>query len=95
MRLKFLFFFQENLQTVLSSEQEVAELINQLDFAINEVENLESQLDSYDEILSHVRTTIEKMEQKNVLIQMVNKNNDKLLTQLEKVVVGIPFDKFP
>lgn len=78
---------QENLQSILSSEQKVSELINQLDFAINEVENLESQLDSYDEVLSHVRNTIEKMEQKNILIQIVNKNNDKLLSQLEKVVV--------
>ncbi|XKL61796.1 hypothetical protein PGB90_001629 [Kerria lacca] len=76
----------ENLQSVLSSEQKVVELINQLNLAINEVANLEFQLDSYDEILGHVRTTIEKMEQKNVLIQIVNKNYDKLLLQLEKVV---------
>lgn len=83
---------QENLQSVLSSEHKVAELINQLDLAINEIESLESQLCSYDEILGHVRTTIEKMEQKNILIQIVNKNNEKLLSRLEKVVVR--FDSF-
>lgn len=77
---------EENLQSVLSSEHEVAELINKLDLAINEIENLESQLSSYDEILDHVRTTIEKMEQKNALIKVVNENNEKLLSRLEKVV---------
>jgi len=76
------------LQSVLSSEHKVAELINRLDFAISEVENLEIQLSSYDEILSHVQTTIKKMEQKNVFIQIVNKNNEKLLSRLEKVVVS-------
>lgn len=76
------------MQSVLSSEHEVAELINKLDLAINEIENLESQLSSYDEILGHVRTTIEKMEQKNALIKVVNENNEKLLSRLEKVVVS-------
>ncbi|KAK7605519.1 hypothetical protein V9T40_007377 [Parthenolecanium corni] len=77
---------EKNLHSVLSSEEKVSELINRLDSAINEVEKLESQFDSYDEILGHVRTTIEKMEQKNVLIQIVNRNNEKLLYQLERVV---------
>lgn len=63
-------------------------MINKLDLAINEIENLESQLSSYDEILDHVRTTIEKMEQKNALIKVVNENNEKLLSRLEKVVVS-------
>lgn len=72
---------------MLSTEQQVSGLLTQLDCAINEIETLENQLDTYDDILGHVRNIIEKMEQKNMLIQIVNRNNEKLLTKLEKIVV--------
>lgn len=76
----------ENIQSMLSTEQQVSGLLTQLDCAINEIETLENQLDTYDDILGHVRNIIEKMEQKNMLIQIVNRNNEKLLTKLEKIV---------
>ncbi len=84
-------FAQENLLRVLSSEQKVVQLVGQLDLAIDEAANLETQLNSFDEIVGHVRSTIEKMEQKNILIRIVNKNNEKLFSQLNSVVVGYEF----
>lgn len=58
-----------------------------LDIAIAEVERVENQLNNYDEIICHVRYSMEKMKEKNRLIEIANKNNQKLLTELEKVIV--------
>ncbi|BES93772.1 exocyst complex component sec3 [Nesidiocoris tenuis] len=82
----------ENVQSVLASEERVSSLMAHLDEAILEVEKVESQLDSYDEIISHVRTTMEKMEEKNMLIDIANRNNQKLLSELEKVIVELELD---
>uniref|UniRef100_A0A1B6CD43 Exocyst complex component Sec3 PIP2-binding N-terminal domain-containing protein n=1 Tax=Clastoptera arizonana TaxID=38151 RepID=A0A1B6CD43_9HEMI len=76
----------ENVQSVLASEKQVSQLMSQLDIAINEVDRVEAQLNSYDNILCHIRNTMEKMEEKNMLIEIANINNQKLLNELEKVV---------
>lgn len=76
------------MQSVLASEKQVSQLMAQLDIAINEVDRVEAQLNSYDDILCHIRNTMEKMEEKNMLIEIANINNQKLLTELEKVVVS-------
>ncbi|XP_044259494.1 exocyst complex component 1 isoform X2 [Tribolium madens] len=75
----------ENVQCVLASEEQVETLMGQLEVAINEADRLETQLDSYDEILCHVRDTMEKMEKKNSLISVVDKNNQLLLRELENI----------
>ncbi|XP_073987849.1 exocyst complex component Sec3 isoform X2 [Rhodnius prolixus] len=82
----------ENVQSVLASEKRVSSLMDHLDVAINEVERVESQLNAYDDILCHVRNTMEKMEEKNKLIEIANKNNQKLLSELEKVIVELELD---
>lgn len=62
--------------------------MDQLETAIQEIEKVESALDMYDETLKHVRDTIDKMDQKNANIQTANKNNEKLLNELQKVIVS-------
>lgn len=79
----------ENVQSVLASEEQVKTLMEQLEVAINEADRLEKQLDGYDEILHHVRDTMEKMEKKNSMISVVDSNNRLLLTELEKIVVWL------
>ncbi|XP_050532723.1 exocyst complex component 1 isoform X2 [Daktulosphaira vitifoliae] len=76
----------ENIQSVLASEPQVTKLMDQLETAIQEIEIVESALDSYDETLRHVRDTIDKMDQKNANIQTANKNNEKLLNELQQVI---------
>lgn len=84
--------FLENLTndfrffSVLASEQQVLELMEQIDTAIYEVETVEKRLDDYDEVISHIRDTMEKMGEKNTMIEISNSNNIKLLQELEKVV---------
>lgn len=80
---------QENVYSVLASGQKVENLMEKLEEAISESEKVEAQLDSYDEILRHIRDTMEEMEEKNLLIEIANKNSQKLLTELENIIVSI------
>lgn len=73
---------------MLASEQQVAQLMVQIEATIAEAEHVEARLDSYDEVLCHVRDTMEKMEEKNLLIEVANRNNQKLLSELEQVIVS-------
>lgn len=79
----------ENVQCVLASEAQVETLMEQLELAISEADKIEKRLDNYDEILCHVRDTMEKMEKKNSMISIVNQNNLLLLKELENVIVSI------
>lgn len=78
----------ENVQCVLASEAQVEALMTHLETAIEEADKIEKRLDSYDEILCHVRDTMEKMERKNSMISIVNSNNVLLLKELENIVVS-------
>lgn len=75
----------ENVQCVLASEVET--LMEQLEMAISEVTKIETRLDTYDEILCHVRNSMENMEKKNSMIAIANRNNTLLLKKLENIVV--------
>lgn len=81
----------ENVQCLLASEEQVETLMEQLQLAINEADRLETQLNGYDEILCHVRDTMEKMEKKNSMISVANTNNLLLLQELENMIVCIFF----
>lgn len=84
----------ENVQCVLASEEQVESLMQQLELSINEADKLEGQLDIYDEILCHVRDTMEKMERKNSVISIANVNNQLLMQDLENLMkkLELPFD---
>lgn len=75
-----------NVQSVLASEKQVNALMDQIETAIAEANRVESRLDAYDEILCHVRDTMEKMGEKNAMIEVANNNNIKLLSELERLV---------
>lgn len=79
----------ENVQCVLASEAQVESLMQQLELAISEAEKIENRLDSYDEILRHIRDTMKNMEKKNMMIEVADRNNSRLLQELEKIVVRV------
>uniref|UniRef100_A0A182N268 Exocyst complex component Sec3 PIP2-binding N-terminal domain-containing protein n=1 Tax=Anopheles dirus TaxID=7168 RepID=A0A182N268_9DIPT len=78
-----------NIQSVLASEKQVQLLMERIEEAINEAEKVEQRLDDYDEILCHVRDTMEKMGEKNQMIEIANTNNVRLLQELEKVITQL------
>lgn len=75
-----------NVQSVLVSEKQVDGLMLQIDTAIAEVERIERRLDEYDEILGHTRDSMEKMGEKNAMIDVANRNNIQLLHELDGLI---------
>lgn len=76
------------MESILASkaEDKVLSLLQIIDAAIDEVESVERTLDEYEEIMSLIRESMEKMGEKNSMIEIANKNNLKLLQELEKVI---------
>lgn len=62
-------------------------VMQHIDKAISEAEKFEQRLDSYEEILSHVKETMEKISSKNAMIKIANNNNIKLKEELNKIIV--------
>ncbi|KAL7032962.1 hypothetical protein ACKWTF_007437 [Chironomus riparius] len=77
-----------NVESILTSkaEEKVISLIQIIDSAIDEVECVERTLNEYEEIMSLIRESMEKMGEKNSMIEIANKNNLKLLQELEKLI---------
>lgn len=77
-----------NVESILASkaEEKVLSLMQQIDSAIDEVETVEKALDDYEEIMSNIRDSMEKMGEKNTMIEIANKNSLKLLQELEKII---------
>lgn len=83
----------ENVKCVLASEAQVEELMEQMEMAIQEAEKIEMRLDSYDQIFNSVRETMEKMDKKNSMISVANKNNLCLLKELENIIKQLNLSK--
>lgn len=83
----------ENVKCVLASETQVEELMTQMEMAIEEADKIERRLDAYDQIFNSVRETMEKMDKKNSMISVANKNNLELLKELENVVTQLDLPK--
>ena len=68
---------------------QVQALMEMIDSALNEANKIESRLDRYDEILLHVKDSIEKMAEKNMSIEQINSNNCKLLQDLDSLITQL------
>ena len=75
-----------NIHTMMASEAQVEALMGMIDAAFTEAEKIEERLDSYDEILQHVKDSIEKMADKNTSIEQTNANNSRLLEELDHII---------
>ena len=60
-------------------QEAVDNLMDLLTDAIKESEELEGRLNQYDDMLEHIRDSMEKMEGKTKSLSSVNENNKKLL----------------
>lgn len=76
------------MQSVLASEKQVMMLMEHIDKAIGEADKFEERLDSYEEILGHVKETMEKIGGKNAMIKIANNNNIKLKEELSQIIVS-------
>ncbi|XP_037820540.1 exocyst complex component 1 [Lucilia sericata] len=80
-----------NMQSVLASEKQVMLLMEHIDKAIGEADKFEERLDSYEEILGHVKETMEKIGGKNAMIKIANNNNIKLKEELSQIISQLDF----
>ncbi|KAG1710456.1 Exocyst complex component 1 [Nymphon striatum] len=78
-----------NVHTMMASEEGVERLMQMLQVAIDEATKIEDKLDSYDELLKNVRDNILMMEEKDSLIHVQNLNNQRLMEELENLIVSI------
>ncbi|XP_076310554.1 exocyst complex component Sec3 isoform X2 [Tachypleus tridentatus] len=76
----------ENVHTIMASDQRVQGIMQMLQAAIDEATRVEERLDVYDNLLKNVRDSVLRMEEKDTLIQIQNKNHRKLLDELENMV---------
>lgn len=79
---------QANIQSIMASEKQVNILMQLLDQALSEVDNIEDKLSSYEEMLQSVKEQMDQISQSNRLIQISNTNNGKLLDEIQFLVVG-------
>ncbi|XP_076043621.1 exocyst complex component Sec3 [Oratosquilla oratoria] len=75
-----------NIHSMMASEAQVQALMQMIDKALDEASKIEERLDSYDEILQHVKDSIEKMADKNTAIEQTNANNLKLQQELDNLI---------
>ena len=79
----------DNIHSMMASEEAVDNLMMLLTSAITEVEHLEGRLNQYDDLLEHIRDSMEKMEGKTESLETVNDNNRKLLLDLDTLVTKL------
>ncbi|VDP08342.1 unnamed protein product [Soboliphyme baturini] len=77
-----------NIQAIVGSEEQIAELLNVVDEALNEASRLEQVLVGYDDLLA-VLNGIEMMEEKDLLINTYFTNRQRLMNDLEAFIVSL------
>ncbi|XP_072920730.1 exocyst complex component 1 isoform X3 [Hemitrygon akajei] len=82
-----------NIQSIMASEKQVNILMQLLDEALKEVDEIEYKLSSYEEMLQSVKEQMDHISQSNDLIQLSNTNNMKLLEEIEFLVNYLDLSK--
>ncbi|MFH4983776.1 hypothetical protein AB6A40_010485 [Gnathostoma spinigerum] len=75
-----------NIDSIMGSEVAVNDLIKVIDSAIEETNRLDSQLDVFDKLLSHVRDSVELIEEKDSLGCVERKNTRLLRNYLAEAI---------
>ncbi|KAJ1353738.1 GTP-Rho binding exocyst subunit [Parelaphostrongylus tenuis] len=78
-----------NIQSMMGSEVAVNQLLALLDGALEKVALLEKEIDICDGILSHVRNSVELIEEKDSLSAVERKNKDRLQQELTSFVTAL------
>ncbi|XP_053398468.1 exocyst complex component 1-like isoform X2 [Mercenaria mercenaria] len=81
-----------NIHSIMGSEDQVLNLMRLLDDGIQQAENIESKLDSYDKILQSVKEQMEVMKDKDTLLSVRNANHQKMLEEIESLVNQLDLD---
>uniref|UniRef100_A0AAF5PH64 Sec3-PIP2_bind domain-containing protein n=2 Tax=Wuchereria bancrofti TaxID=6293 RepID=A0AAF5PH64_WUCBA len=78
-----------NIQSIMDSETAVNDLIGLVEDALEEVDFLDKELDSFDQLLYHVRDSVELIEEKDSLGCVERKNTRILKDFLSELVTTV------
>ncbi|XP_017670054.1 PREDICTED: exocyst complex component 1-like [Lepidothrix coronata] len=73
---------EANLRAIISSEQQVTQLMSSIDEALAEVARVEETLQVYDELLGSVKQQMDHIHRENSLLQRMVSNRSKLMDEL-------------
>ncbi|KAG8453779.1 hypothetical protein GDO86_000416 [Hymenochirus boettgeri] len=82
-----------NIQSIMASEKQVNILMQLLDEALKEVDQIEGKLSSYEEMLQSVKDQMDQISESNHLIELTKRNSDKLLGEIEYLVNHMDLSK--
>ncbi|XP_020608511.1 exocyst complex component 1-like isoform X2 [Orbicella faveolata] len=75
-----------NIHSIMDAEPQVESLMQLLNDALNELDNLDTRLTGYDNLLREVRAQMEQMEDKDKHMVTESRNRKKLLEEVETLV---------
>lgn len=80
---------QSNIHSLMGSEEQIEQLMEYLEGGIVEVEKMEMRLNVYDELLSGVRETMQKLSFQYNHILRQNTNLGSLYKEVDDLVVSV------
>ncbi|XP_063314098.1 exocyst complex component 1 isoform X4 [Pelobates fuscus] len=82
-----------NIQSIMASEKQVNILMQLLDEALKEVDQIEGKLSSYEEMLQSVKEQMDHISESNHLIELSKTNSETLLGEIEFLVNHMDLSK--
>ncbi|XP_040190681.1 exocyst complex component 1 isoform X7 [Rana temporaria] len=82
-----------NIQSIMASEKQVNILMQLLDEALKEVDQIEGKLSSYEEMLQSVKEQMDQISESNHLIELSKTNSETLLGEIEFLVNHMDLSK--
>ncbi|CAI9598240.1 unnamed protein product [Staurois parvus] len=82
-----------NIQSIMASEKQVNILMQLLDEALKEVDQIEGKLSSYEEMLQSVKEQMDQISESNHLIELSKTNSERLLGEIEFLVNHMDLSK--
>ncbi|XP_009074781.1 PREDICTED: exocyst complex component 1-like [Acanthisitta chloris] len=73
---------EANLRAIISSEQQVTQLMSSIDEALTEVARVEQTLQIYDELLGSVKQQMDHIHQENSLLHRIISNKTRLMDEI-------------
>lgn len=81
-----------NIHSIMGSEDQVLELMLLLDTGLQQAMKIEEKLDEYEQKLQSVKDLMDIMKDKDALINVRNKNHQRLLEELDTLVRNMDLD---
>ncbi|XP_073439668.1 exocyst complex component 1 isoform X2 [Dendrobates tinctorius] len=82
-----------NIQSIMASEKQVNILMKLLDEALEEVDQIDGKLSSYEEMLQSVKEQMDHISESNHLIELSKANSETLLEEIEYLVNHMDLSK--